>query len=316
MAAPMASHQRGFSDLSRRMVNQAISTHQRNRRTCTEIGGLKEREAERARRQARRQPGRGGRPEVARHEAADDDRDGLRDDREDAQADEREAKESEADVLNERRERGIGDKAPVEMARIGEELQLVAMETVAAVGEQMEERDGGSDADDGKTVAGRVALACSAMLIAGDCGHMKSATIASSNELTFALGSGSRFMAAAATRTEAIPAAVAAWMPSSVSSKTRQSWARRRASAARRNAVGRGFAVLVVFGADEGIEFVEKPSAVSEPTTESRRLPETTAKGMRPCCASICSSTSGIPLSSGAARGKGLFACGELSTGI
>ena len=29
MAAPMASHQRGFSDLSRRMVKYAISTHQR-----------------------------------------------------------------------------------------------------------------------------------------------------------------------------------------------------------------------------------------------------------------------------------------------
>ena len=75
--------------------------------------------------------------EFARHEAGDDDDRGLREHREQAQADHGKAEERQADVLDERSERRIGDKSPVEMARVAEELQLVAMKAVAAVGEEM-----------------------------------------------------------------------------------------------------------------------------------------------------------------------------------
>ncbi len=85
--------------------------------------------------------------EVARHEAADDDDYCLREDGEEAETGEREAEEGEADVLDERRERGIGDEAPVEMARVGEELQFVAMEAVLAIGEEVAE---GGDEGDGE----------------------------------------------------------------------------------------------------------------------------------------------------------------------
>ena len=88
--------------------------------------------------------------EVARHEAGDEDDDGLREDRKEAQTGEREAEEGEADVLDERRERRIGDKTPIEMPRVGEELQLVAMEAVAAVGEQMAEGGGTGDGEYGQ----------------------------------------------------------------------------------------------------------------------------------------------------------------------
>ena len=63
-------------------------------------------------------------------------------------ADHGEAEESESDVLDEWREGRIGDESPVEMARVGQELQLVAMKAVAVVGEQMEERDGGGDGEE------------------------------------------------------------------------------------------------------------------------------------------------------------------------
>ena len=58
-------------------------------------------------------------------------------------------------------------------------------------------------------------------------------------------------------------------------------------------------AVLVVLSSDDSVEFVEQIKVVNEPTTEPRLLPETTAKGMRPCWASMCSSTSGMALSCG-----------------
>jgi hypothetical protein len=72
--------------------------------------------------------------------------------REHAQADEREAEEAEADALKERRERRVGDKAPVEVARVREELQLVAMESVAVIGQDVGEREGGGDGGEDKCV--------------------------------------------------------------------------------------------------------------------------------------------------------------------
>ena len=57
---------------------------------------------------------------------------------------------------------------------------------------------------------------------------------------------------------EAIPAAVAAWIPMSASSKTRQAeGSTPRRSAARRKGSGAGFGVGVVAGADEGVEEME-----------------------------------------------------------
>ena len=58
----------------------------------------------------------------------------LRDDREQPQADQREPEEAEADVLDKGSEGRIGDESPVEMAGIAEELELVAVKAVAAVG--------------------------------------------------------------------------------------------------------------------------------------------------------------------------------------
>ena len=74
--------------------------------------------------------------------------DGLREDGEEAQADERDAEDREADVLDEGREGRIGDESPVEMAGIAEELEFVAMEAVAAVGEHVEQGDGGGEGEE------------------------------------------------------------------------------------------------------------------------------------------------------------------------
>ncbi len=51
-------------------------------------------------------------------------------------------------MLDEGREWRIGDESPVEMAGVGEELEFVAMEAVAAVGEEMKEGDGGGDGEE------------------------------------------------------------------------------------------------------------------------------------------------------------------------
>ncbi len=59
---------------------------------------------------------------------------GLRNDRKQAQAHERKAKEAEADVLEKRRQGRVGDESPIEMTGVAEELQLIAMKAVAAVG--------------------------------------------------------------------------------------------------------------------------------------------------------------------------------------
>jgi len=90
----------------------------------------------------------------------------------------------------------------------------------------------------------------------------------------------------------------ARWPPGceEVSSKTRQSLERRLAVGGKQEAIGGGLGVLVVPGADDGVEFVEQTNGVSEPMTESLRLPEATARGMRPSCALMCSTTSGMTL--------------------
>ena len=72
-----------------------------------------------------------------------------------------EAEEAETDALDKRRERRVSDESPIEMARVREELQLVAMKAVAAIGEDVEEHDGGGDGEeDGGLSAGARARTC------------------------------------------------------------------------------------------------------------------------------------------------------------
>ena len=61
--------------------------------------------------------------------------------------DHRDAEEREADVLDEWSEWRVGNESPVEMACVGEELKLIAMEAVATVGEEMKDRDGSGDGE-------------------------------------------------------------------------------------------------------------------------------------------------------------------------
>jgi hypothetical protein len=72
------------------------------------------------------------------HEAGDDDGRGLKDDGEEAQPTKKRQR-AEADVFEERRERRIGDESPVEMAGVAQELEFIAVEAVAAVGEHVEQ---------------------------------------------------------------------------------------------------------------------------------------------------------------------------------
>ena len=97
---------------------------------------------------ARRAP-----PSSLCHEAGENDDRGLRQHGEEPQADHGEPEERETNALDERREWRIGDESPVEMARVAEELQLVAMKAVAAVGEQVQEGDGGGDGEEDRDVA-------------------------------------------------------------------------------------------------------------------------------------------------------------------
>ena len=51
-------------------------------------------------------------------------------------------------MFDKRGEGWIGDKAPVEVAGIAEELEFVAMESIAAVGEDVEQRYSGGQAEE------------------------------------------------------------------------------------------------------------------------------------------------------------------------
>jgi hypothetical protein len=64
----------------------------------------------------------------------------LRDDREEAQPHEREPKYTQQNALQEGGHRRIGNKSPVEMTRVAQELQLVPVEAVAPVGCQVQDR--------------------------------------------------------------------------------------------------------------------------------------------------------------------------------
>jgi hypothetical protein len=92
--------------------------------------------------------GETGAAEFLGHEAGDDNDRSLRENGEETKANHREAEEREADVFDEGCEGRIGDKAPVEMAGIAEELEFVAMEAVTAVGEDVEKRDSGGKAEE------------------------------------------------------------------------------------------------------------------------------------------------------------------------
>jgi hypothetical protein len=59
-------------------------------------------------------------------------------------------------VLHKWRQRRVRHKSPVKMPRVAQELQLIAMEAVAIVGEQMDERDCGADADQDREVGSAI----------------------------------------------------------------------------------------------------------------------------------------------------------------
>ena len=68
----------------------------------------------------------------------------------------------------------IGNEAPVEMTRVAEELEFVAMKAVAAVGGDVQDCGGNGNADDGKkTRCGRLRAVIALGVSDGDCGHTK-----------------------------------------------------------------------------------------------------------------------------------------------
>src|SRR6185437_3353062 len=80
------------------------------------------------------------------------------------QSHKREPEKVEANALDERRERRVGDVAPGEMVRVRKELELVPVEAVAAVGGDMQQRIGEGDGTQKENVApasgdGRIDLA-------------------------------------------------------------------------------------------------------------------------------------------------------------
>ena len=107
--------------------------------------------------------------EFVGHEAADDDHRKLRDDREQAETNDRDAEKSEGDVLDEWSEGRIGDESPVEMPRVREELELVAMKAVTIVGKEMEEREGRGDGEEDGEIG--LASAVASGLVEGACGQ-------------------------------------------------------------------------------------------------------------------------------------------------
>ena len=81
------------------------------------------------------------------HETGDDNRQGLTKYGEQAKANERYAEDRQPDVLDEWREWRVGDESPVEMAGIAEKLEFVAMKAVAAIGEDVEQGNGGGEGE-------------------------------------------------------------------------------------------------------------------------------------------------------------------------
>ena len=137
-------------------MKYAISTHHRNRTTCIGTQCLKERQRRERNGQGSGDLSQAAAAELARHEAGDDDGRGLREDGEEPQPNQRKTEERQADALDEGRERRIGDKSPVEMARIAQELEFVAVKAVAAVGEHVKQRDGGGNAKQNRPIRGLI----------------------------------------------------------------------------------------------------------------------------------------------------------------
>ena len=185
----------------------------------------------------------------------------LADDGKHPQADQRQAEEAEADALDEGRERRVRDIAPVEMARVAEELEFVAVEAIAAVGGDMHDCGCDGDGDYGKEtrVRGRSRTALG-ISVWGLRTHEVLPRSSPPFSLRSRLGSGSGFFAHGLGDEHRLhAAAVAAWMPSSVSSNTRQCCGgNAQLRCGQQKSVGCGLAVLVVFGADEDVEFVEQ----------------------------------------------------------
>ena len=73
-------------------------------------------------------------------------------------------------MLHKWRERRVRYESPIEMARVREKLQLVAMKAVAIVGEQMEERNRGRNCSENTCVG--PARAAAGLVVEVDCGRI------------------------------------------------------------------------------------------------------------------------------------------------
>ena len=72
--------------------------------------------------------------QIASHQAAHQNRRALGQHRKQPQPGQRKPEDSQCNSFQERRHRGVGYKSPIQVTRIAQELQLVAMKTITAVG--------------------------------------------------------------------------------------------------------------------------------------------------------------------------------------
>jgi hypothetical protein len=79
--------------------------------------------------------------EFAGRETADHDGDGLCDEGGESETDQREAENCERDAFDKGGERPVCDESPIEMACVAEELEFVAMKSVAVIRKDVDERD-------------------------------------------------------------------------------------------------------------------------------------------------------------------------------
>ena len=120
---------------------------------------------ERAPTQAKRDCGEGGdqlrstlAAELLCHEAGEHDGCGFGDSRKEPEAGEGSAKKNQRKAAEEGRERRIGNKAPVEVARVFQRREFIAMKAVLAAGDEVDDDGCESDAKKNGKIAGPKSL--------------------------------------------------------------------------------------------------------------------------------------------------------------
>jgi hypothetical protein len=94
-----------------------------------------------------------GAAKFARHEAREDDGDGLHKPGEKPEAGKRSAEEQEREAREEWRDGRIGNVTPGEVAGVVEEREFVAIEAVAIAGEEVEKQRGKGDSEERDKIA-------------------------------------------------------------------------------------------------------------------------------------------------------------------